>query len=57
MEYKVVSSQSERELEQQVNELFGDGWEPYGSLVVKGDRLIQPMIRFDEEDEDDEDDE
>ena len=56
MEYKVVSSQNERELEQQVNELFDDGWEPYGSLVVKGDRFVQPMIRFDE-DEGDEDDE
>ena len=58
MEYKIVSSHDERELEREVNQMFDDGWEPYGSLVVKQNgHLVQPMIRFDEEDEDDEDDE
>jgi len=55
MEYKIVSSTDASELERMVNELFDEGWEPYGSLVVNGGSLVQPMIRFDEEEEDEDD--
>ena len=45
----IASVQRERKLEDEVNRMIQDGWQPFGSLVVsdKGDTVvfIQPMVR------------
>lgn len=47
----IAAVQHERQLEDEVNRMIKDGWQPFGSLVVsqKGETVIfmQPMVRTD----------
>ena len=44
-EYKILSAITADTLTKLVNQHFADGWTIYGSLVVSGNNIMQPMMR------------
>lgn len=44
-EYKIVTCYDAADLELAVNEHLKDGWSLYGSTVVHGSKVLQPMLR------------
>jgi hypothetical protein len=50
MEYTIASSDTIDELENTVNEMLDDGWEPSGGLTISHDGVyLQAMVRYDDE--------
>jgi hypothetical protein len=50
MEYNIASSDTIDDLENNVNEMIDDGWEPSGGLTISPDGIyLQAMVRFDED--------
>ncbi len=45
MEYKVVSTWTQKRLEKDVNELILEGWKPQGGITYSGGCYMQAMIR------------
>lgn len=54
MEYTIVSSETEKNLIEKVNDLIQLGWEPEGGVAVSSDgTFYQAMVLIDEEGEED----
>jgi hypothetical protein len=45
IEYKVVGGGKPQDLAEAVNQLIGDGFEPFGNVFQKGNVLLQPMVK------------
>jgi hypothetical protein len=45
LEYKIVGAPDLRTIEDQVNQLTADGWQPVGGIAVLGGRLCQALTR------------
>lgn len=50
MEYSIVSAATDKELIEKVNDMFAQGWETEGGVIVSHDgTFYQAMILFDDE--------
>ena len=53
--YHLASGSNAQTLQDEVGKLLGDGWQPYGQLIVKeqspdsADRFFQPMVQYEGE--------
>lgn len=50
MKYQVIRAPHLHELEEKVNELTAEEWEPQGGITVAGNVMMQAMVK-DEDDE------
>jgi len=44
-EYKVVGGGNPQDLTEAVNQLIGDGFEPFGNVFQQTKVLLQPMVK------------
>ena len=57
IEYKIASGESKYELQEEVNELIKQGWQPYGEICIKksggfldwGEPYSQPIVKYEKE--------
>ncbi|MEC5171633.1 DUF1737 domain-containing protein [Chryseobacterium nepalense] len=45
MEYKIVKEITSYSLEQKVNVLLNEGWEPTGGILIYDDYYFQALVR------------
>jgi hypothetical protein len=45
MKYRVVIANTNRNLEDKVNELIEDGWKPQGGITIDNFVLVQAMVK------------
>ena len=47
IDYKVVGGGNPQHLAEAVNQLIGQGFEPFGNVFQLGDAFLQPMVKKD----------
>jgi hypothetical protein len=45
IEYKVTGGGNPNHLAEAVNQLIGDGFEPFGNVFQQGEVFLQPMVK------------
>jgi hypothetical protein len=45
IEYKVTGGGNPTHLAEAVNQLIGDGFEPFGNVFQQGEVFLQPMVK------------
>ena len=44
-EYAVITGKDSEDLTTKINEKLNEGWRPRGNLVVRGEQLLQTIVR------------